>query len=59
MSLVICPLTGGPHRPLWLRSAWWCEDCRQKLETCCEGECPSSIVEPTLSVEAQSVVSEG
>jgi hypothetical protein len=39
---MICPLTGEPHRLLWLRSALWCQDCQQKIETCCEGDCPSS-----------------
>jgi len=39
---VICGLTGEPHRLFWMRSAWWCEDCRQKIESCCEGGgCPS------------------
>jgi hypothetical protein len=38
---MICPLTGSPHRLSWMRSAWWCEDCRQKIESCCEGACPS------------------
>ncbi len=39
---MMCALTGEPHRLLWLRSAWWCQDCRQKIETCCEGDCPST-----------------
>jgi hypothetical protein len=35
-------MTGRPHRLFWMRSAWWCEDCRQKVEGCCEGGgCPS------------------
>jgi hypothetical protein len=35
-------MTGNPHRLFWMRSAWWCEDCRQKVEGCCEGGgCPS------------------
>jgi hypothetical protein len=26
----------------WMRSAWWCRDCRQKIESYCEGGgCPS------------------
>jgi hypothetical protein len=25
-----------------MRSAWWCHDGRQKIETCCEGDCPSA-----------------
>jgi hypothetical protein len=49
---VICPLTGGEHRLFWMRSAWWCHDCRQKIESCCEGGgCPSiaeARVEATL-----------
>jgi hypothetical protein len=36
---VLCPLTGRLHRLFWMRSAWWCHDCRQKIETCCEGGC--------------------
>lgn len=39
---MICGLTGEPHRLLWLRSAWSCQDCLQKIETCCEGDCPST-----------------
>jgi hypothetical protein len=39
---VICAMTGDPHRLFWMRSAWWCQDCRQKVEGCCEGGgCPS------------------
>jgi hypothetical protein len=38
---MICGLTGVPHRLFWMRSAWWCHDCRQKIEGCCEGPCPS------------------
>lgn len=35
-------MTGTAHRLYWLRSAWWCEDCRQKVESCCEGGgCPT------------------
>ena len=35
-------MTGDPHRLFWMRSAWWCADCRQKVESCCEGGgCPS------------------
>jgi hypothetical protein len=40
-GVLICPLTGEPHKLLWMRSAWWCEDCLQKLETCCDGDCAS------------------
>jgi Na+-translocating ferredoxin:NAD+ oxidoreductase RnfC subunit len=39
---MICPMTGNPHQLFWMQSAWWCEDCRQKIESCCEGGgCPS------------------
>ena len=39
---VICAMTGKAHRLFWMRSAWWCADCRQKVESCCEGGgCPS------------------
>jgi hypothetical protein len=33
-----CGLTGLLHRPVYFRSAWWCRECRTKLETCCEGQ---------------------
>jgi hypothetical protein len=39
---VLCAMTGLPHSLFWMRSAWWCQDCRQKVEGCCEGGgCPS------------------
>jgi hypothetical protein len=38
---MLCPMTGSEHELFWMRSAWWCRDCRQKIETCCEGACPS------------------
>ena len=39
---MLCALTGNAHRLFWMRSAWWCTDCRQKIESCCEGGgCPS------------------
>ncbi|MET0557903.1 MAG: hypothetical protein ABW065_04445 [Solirubrobacterales bacterium] len=41
---MICALTGNAHCLFWMRSAWWCADCRQKIESCCEGGgCPSII----------------
>jgi hypothetical protein len=41
---MICGLTGEPHRLFWMRSAWWCAECRQKVESCCEGGgCPSVV----------------
>jgi hypothetical protein len=40
---MLCPLTGVAHRLFWMRSAWWCRDCRQKIETCCEGDCPTVV----------------
>lgn len=49
---VICPLTGKEHRLFWLRSAWWCHDCHQKVETCCEGGgCPSVVEAAPESIE--------
>ncbi len=40
-SGVICAMTGQPHRLFWRRSEWCCEDCRQKIESCCDGcACP-------------------
>jgi hypothetical protein len=60
---MLCPLTGVPHRLFWLRSAWWCEDCRQKIETCCEGACPSASAEavstPRGALRSGSAVREG
>jgi hypothetical protein len=39
---MFCAMTGQTHRLFWMRSAWWCADCRQKIESCCEGGgCPS------------------
>ena len=41
---MLCALTGNAHRLFWMRSAWWCTDCRQKIESCCEGGgCPSIV----------------
>jgi hypothetical protein len=41
---MLCPRTGFPHRLFWMRSAWWCHDCHQKIESCCEGAgCPSIV----------------
>jgi hypothetical protein len=50
--VVICGRTGQAHRLFWMRSAWWCTDCHQKIEACCEGGgCPSivEVVEPHRS----------
>ena len=57
---MLCPMTGGEHRLFWMRSAWWCEDCRQKIETCCEGACPSVVdgrVTPTPADSAPATES--
>jgi hypothetical protein len=44
MGRMLCAMTGQPHRLFWMRSAWWCQDCRQKVESCCEGGgCPSVV----------------
>jgi hypothetical protein len=41
---VLCAMTGQLHRLFWMRSAWWCADCQQKIESCCEGGgCPSVV----------------
>jgi hypothetical protein len=45
---MLCPLTGTDHRLFWMRSAWWCHDCRQKVESCCEGGGCPSIAEAAL-----------
>jgi hypothetical protein len=49
---VICGLIGKADRLFWMRSAWWCADCRQKVESCCEGGGCPSVVE-VLAVEAE------
>jgi hypothetical protein len=44
LRVMLCAMTGEPHRLFWMRSAWWCSDCRQKVESCCEGGgCPSVV----------------
>ncbi|MDO8189161.1 hypothetical protein Q5424_10270 [Conexibacter sp. JD483] len=48
IGTVLCPLTGTDHRLFWMRSAWWCHDCRQKIESCCEGGGCPSIAEVAL-----------
>jgi hypothetical protein len=48
IGVVLCPLTGSDHRLFWMRSAWWCHDCRQKVESCCEGGGCPSIAEVAL-----------
>jgi hypothetical protein len=40
---MICPLTGQPHQLFEMRSAVWCWTCRQKIESCCEGNTPSLL----------------
>lgn len=46
-----CEMTSLHHRLFWMRSAWWCKDCRQKIESCCESVgCPSvAEVLPTVA----------
>lgn len=34
---MLCAMTGSLHGLFWMRSAWWCQNCRQKVELCCEG----------------------
>jgi Zn finger protein HypA/HybF involved in hydrogenase expression len=47
---MICQLTGKLHQLFWMRSAWWCADCRQKIESCCEGGGCPSIAEVQVAV---------
>ena len=49
---VYCAMTGRRHRLFWMRSAWWCADCRQKVESCCEGGGCPSIAEALLADSA-------
>ena len=47
-------MTGEQHRLFWMRSAWWCEDCRQKVESCCEGGgCPTIAEVAEVAPEAR------
>lgn len=48
LPYVICAMTGKAHRLFWMRSAWWCADCRQKVESCCEGGGCPSIADVTI-----------
>lgn len=48
IARVFCSLTGTDHRLFWMSSAWWCHDCRQKIESCCEGGGCPSIAEVAL-----------
>jgi hypothetical protein len=52
-------MTGQPHRLFWMRSALWCEDCRQKIEGCCEGGGCPSVAEVLPSAEARGAGSPG
>lgn len=57
---MLCAMTGQPHRLFWMRSAWWCQDCRQKIESCCEGGgCPSvaEVLEVSGSVKGSAPAS--
>ena len=62
---MLCPMTGDQHRLFWMRSAWWCEDCRQKVESCCEGGgCPTiaeiaEVARPARGGEAERSGSQG
>jgi hypothetical protein len=53
---MFCAMTGQEHRLFWMRSAWWCADCRQKVESCCEGGgCPSvTELRPTPGTPASA-----
>jgi hypothetical protein len=55
---MLCPLTGRPHRLFWMRSAWWCHDCRQKIESCCDGAgCASEAVRSGFASDGSGGVS--
>lgn len=49
-----CPMTGTEHRLFWMRSAWWCHDCRQKVESCCEGGGCPSIVDAVVAMQPRA-----
>ena len=42
---MLCEMTGLPHRLFWMRSARWCQDCRQNIESRCEGGGRPSVAE--------------
>jgi hypothetical protein len=48
---VVWRMTGLPHRLFWMRSAWWCEDCRQEVGGCCERGGYPSVAEVLPVVE--------
>ena len=50
---MLCQMTGREHTLFWMRSAWWCQDCRQKIESCCEGGGCPSVSELTTPIERQ------
>jgi hypothetical protein len=55
---MICAMTGHQHRLFWMRSALWCADCRQKVESCCDGAgCPSvaEVVAPSERTPQKSM----
>jgi len=37
-----------------MRSAWWCHDCRQKVESCCEGGGCPSIVDAVVAMQPRA-----
>lgn len=39
--------TRKPHRAIWVHSHSQCLDCRQVIESCCEGRCGDSVRPPT------------
>jgi hypothetical protein len=51
---MFCAMTGQSHRLFWMRSAWWCSECRQKIESCCEGGGCASVVEVLGPVNADA-----
>lgn len=55
---VHCAMTGRDHRLHWMRSAWWCADCRQKIESCCEGGGCPSIAAVLAAAGAEHVTAE-
>lgn len=55
----ICLLTGQPHRLIDTRvgGSYLCQDCRQKVLTCCEGPVMDPLPDPVAIREARIAAS--
>jgi hypothetical protein len=53
---MLCQMTSLPHRLFWMRSDWWCQDCRQKIESCCEGGGCASMAQVLPTTAGMSAI---